>query len=351
VKLNSVGDTLWSRKYGGNGDDEFYSVLECPDGGYIAAGSTTSFGAGDEDIFHVKIDVNGNVQWCKTYGTAGQEYAYEHGIDLTNDGGYVLAGRGTSGPNPTGIFWMKVDSTGNLLWAKNFRGSAGHAVKRTLDNGYIIAGIEVSSTSSIDPILIKSDANGNVIWNKMYCGPSIDVCYAVVASNNEGYALAGRTLSFGSGGYDGFLFKTDPLGNSTCVDSTLDSVATDAPFIEATQTLFGVVSVHTVNYPFIMYRGGVVIDPCLSTALNDFPDESSILIYPNPTKNKLTISISGNLNVDNGQIELYNSVGKKVFAQEIHSLLASFNYQLNSGLYFVKFKVGEKILTEKLVVE
>lgn len=82
----------WIQTYQGTSDDMAYSVIETGDGGYALAGRTDSFGAGLLDFWLVKIDDAGNVQWSKTYGGTGDEYAMT--LVQTDDGGYALAGSG-----------------------------------------------------------------------------------------------------------------------------------------------------------------------------------------------------------------------------------------------------------------
>ena len=100
------------------------------------------------NIYLIKTDANGNLQWSKTYGTStGNQQAFGHCLQPTTDGGYIVTGQ-AGGYFPccgnvqsdSGIFLMKIDDSGNMKWAKYFSGEFGHAVKQTADNGYIIAG-------------------------------------------------------------------------------------------------------------------------------------------------------------------------------------------------------------------
>ena len=83
-------DTLWTRTYGGSGDDWAYSVQQTTDGGYIVAGYTTSFGAGDSDFYLVKTNSQGDTLWTRTYGGSSDDWAYS--VQQTADGGYIVAG-------------------------------------------------------------------------------------------------------------------------------------------------------------------------------------------------------------------------------------------------------------------
>ena len=123
VKTNSVGDTTWTRTYGGSSSDFGYNVQETSDGGYISIGTTLSFGAGSYDVFVVKTDVNGNLMWSKTYGGIGDDRG--QAIRQTSDGGYILAGTAYSfsfkqfSPD---MYVLKIDEAGNVMWSKTYGG-------------------------------------------------------------------------------------------------------------------------------------------------------------------------------------------------------------------------------------
>ena len=110
---NPMSATSFAKTYGGTGNDWAYSVQQTSDGGYIVVAITESFGAGN--IFLIKTDANGNVQWAKTYGGTDWEEAYS--IQQTSDGGYIVAGY-TGSFDAGGAFLVKTDANGNVIWAK-----------------------------------------------------------------------------------------------------------------------------------------------------------------------------------------------------------------------------------------
>ncbi len=216
IKTDANGNIIWAKTYGGTGDDQDNSVQQTSDGGYIVAGGTDSFGAGTDDIFLIKTDANGNIQWAKTYGGISIDYAYS--VQQTSDGGYIVAGWTLSfGAGDGDVFLIKTDANGNLQWAKTYGGTAddyAYSVQQTSDGGYIVAGYTASFGAGSDDIfLIKTDANGNIQWAKTYGGTADDYAYSVQQTSDGGYILAGYTYSFGAGGSDFFLMKTDANGN------------------------------------------------------------------------------------------------------------------------------------------
>jgi uncharacterized delta-60 repeat protein len=207
----------FAKTYGGTNFDYAYSVQQTSDGGYIIAGYTRSFGAGAADVFLIKTDESGNVQWAKTYGGTDGDYAYS--VQQTSDGGYIIAGYTRSfGAGGSDILLIKTDANGNIIWAKTYGGTSGdvaYSIQQTFDGGYILAGYTASfGAGSWDIFLVKTDANGNIIWAKTYGGTSSDTAYSVQQTSDGGYIIAGYTRSFGTGwDEDVILIKTDANGN------------------------------------------------------------------------------------------------------------------------------------------
>jgi hypothetical protein len=123
LKLDSQGNIQWQKTYGGWSYDDVVRVRQTSDGGYILGGFTQSFGSGPQDMLVIKLDSQGNIQWAKTYGGMG----YELGgyIIQTQDGGYIVSGSTTSfGAGGWDLLVLKLDPNGNIQWAKTYGGSA-----------------------------------------------------------------------------------------------------------------------------------------------------------------------------------------------------------------------------------
>jgi hypothetical protein len=118
VKTDSLGDTLWSRTYGGTGDDEGMSVKQTLDGGYIIVGWTNSFGAGDYDIYLIRTDSLGDTLWTRTYGGVFNDGGYS--VQQTTDGGYIIAGYTNSfGAGGFDVYLIKTDANGYVTVEEN----------------------------------------------------------------------------------------------------------------------------------------------------------------------------------------------------------------------------------------
>ncbi len=206
----------WRRLYGGSDDDRGYDVQETSDKGYIIVGYTSSFGAGLKDVYLIKTDIDGDTLWTKTYGGTGDDIGYS--VQQTDDLGYIIAGHTNSFGGLNEVYIIKTDSDGNVVWTKLCGGAGddmGFAIQKTVDLGYIIAGYTDSYGAGLtDVYLIKTDANGDTLWTRTYGGTGLDVGMSVEQTADSGYIIAGSTGSFGAGGTDMYLIKTDVDGDT-----------------------------------------------------------------------------------------------------------------------------------------
>ena len=213
VKTDGSGNMQWNKTYGGTGSDIGIHVLQTGDGGYALLGHTSSFGAGSNDAWLIKTDATGNMQWNKTYGGTGSEFG--QCLGQSSDGGYIIGGI-TSSYGAGGMdFWLvKTESSGNMQWNKTYGGTgsdgATHFIQ-TADGGYAIVGYTTNSSGQ-DAGLFKTDNSGNMLWNKTYGGTGTEISYALLQTSDGGYLLTINTNSFGAGGNDIWLVKTDALG-------------------------------------------------------------------------------------------------------------------------------------------
>jgi murein DD-endopeptidase MepM/ murein hydrolase activator NlpD len=217
IKLDENGDKLWEKTFGGSGYDIANSIQQTSDGGYIVAGYTNSFGAGYSDVYIIKLDGNGNKLWEKTFG--GSDYDAAYSIQQTKDGGYIIAGWTNSfGAGSYDVYVMKLEGNGNIVWAKTFGGSdydEAYSIQQTTDGGYIVAGITSSlGAGSYDVYVIKLDANGNKLWEKIYGGSGDDYAWSIQQTTDGGYIVAGWTNSLGAGYSDVYIIKMDSEGNT-----------------------------------------------------------------------------------------------------------------------------------------
>jgi hypothetical protein len=160
IKTDAKGNEAWSKTFGGVDGDWASSVQQTSDGGYILAGDTMSFGAGSDDVWLIKTDVEGNEAWSRTFGGAGDDNACS--VQQTSDGGYILAGTTMSFGDGSDAWLIKTDAEGNEVWSRTFRGTGiATSVQQTSDGGYILTDWTRSFGAGLrDARLIKTDAEG-----------------------------------------------------------------------------------------------------------------------------------------------------------------------------------------------
>lgn len=188
-------DTLWTKTYGGPGNDVGHSIKQTPDGGYIIAGYTETFGAGGRDVWLIKTDSIGDTVWTKTYGGTVNDWAED--VRFTSEGGYIIAANTNSFGLGQQIWLIKTDSAGDTTWTKihgDYGNETCNAVQQTSDGGYIIAGNTPFVFNTTAPLLLKTNATGDTVWNTVlewygYGGSHIQ---SVIETYDSGFVVAGR---------------------------------------------------------------------------------------------------------------------------------------------------------------
>ena len=164
LKVDLDGNEIWQQTYGGTGVDLSRSLVNTGDG-YIMVGNTSSYGSGNNDVFVIKVNLEGTQEWSNTYGGGGTDIG--RAIIKTNDGSFVIAGYTDSFGENSGfnVWLLKIDSLGNLLWDKTFGGDGNDralSVNQSLDGGLVLTGFSNSIDSASDILIIKTDDKGNI---------------------------------------------------------------------------------------------------------------------------------------------------------------------------------------------
>lgn len=213
-KIDSDGNLLWQWAYGGADHDHAGEIATTADGGYIVAGHTSSFGAGSTDCWILKLRGNGEIQWQKTYGGAMEDYG--RSIAQTEDGGYIVAGSTTSYGQGFSDFWvMKLNALGEIVWQNTYGGALdeyARSIVQAKDGGYIVAGESLSFSHNEAAWILKLRSDGRVAWQKAYSGQQADFVRTVREAGDGGILVAGETFSFGQGEDDSWALKLDSEG-------------------------------------------------------------------------------------------------------------------------------------------
>jgi hypothetical protein len=201
VKLDEDGNELWSKTYGGNGWDVGTAICRAKNGGHYICGFTHSFGWGEEDIYLISIDKDGNEMWSKTYG--GFRIDMANGVHSTPDGGCLISATSGSYSANTDFFLTKIDANGKQEWAQSYSatGEHGHGFdwcknsSPTEDGGYVLTGYS-DCNDMMDVVVIKTDVTGNEQWLKSFgYKPFYDYGNSILQREDGGYISVGITKS------------------------------------------------------------------------------------------------------------------------------------------------------------
>ncbi|MBK8563484.1 MAG: gliding motility-associated C-terminal domain-containing protein [Saprospiraceae bacterium] len=239
IKLDSLGVLEWQRNYGGAAIDIATGIVPTSDGGYVVAGGTTSFDGnvfgnqGLEDAWVLKLDGVGNIIWSQTFGGSLNERA--ESIHPTTDGGFILAGYSESADGDIATnkgefdYWVfKLDANGALQWQRNLGGSLADFAfdaLQTQDGGYLVVGSSISTDGDVngsngfyDYWLTKLDPSGDLVWQKNFGGAGEERAYGISLDVSGAYVLGTSNSSDfdvpGNYGSDDFwVIKVDLTGN------------------------------------------------------------------------------------------------------------------------------------------
>jgi uncharacterized delta-60 repeat protein len=215
VKYDENGLQQWNRTWGGNKDDIGYGVAMDSSGNIYLAGTTSSLGAGSDDMVLVKYDENGEQQWNQTWGGGLWDRGYGVAADLL-DNVYLTGYTYSYGEGSADMILVKYDSNGVQRWNRTW-GGAGH------DEG---SGVTVDSSSNIylaghtnsfgagiyDMVLVKYDSNGMQQWNRTWGGVNDEGCEGVAVDSTDDVYLTGTRYNLEEGGSDIVLVKYDSSG-------------------------------------------------------------------------------------------------------------------------------------------
>jgi hypothetical protein len=223
IKTDENGNIEWETTFGGSENEWPLFVKQTTDNGYMIVGITESYSVGNKDAWLIKTDSNGSEEWNRTYGGVAFDHGYT-GFE-TNDGYIIGGGTKSFGAGDFDYWVIKTDMNGNEIWNKTYGGSGadeGRRMRQTSDDGYIISGF-IWPTKLFQKgccYLVKIDEDGNLEWDKhIYYGNRHGVLRAIQQTNDGGYILAGEANVINLfnllylGGGDIWLVKTDINGN------------------------------------------------------------------------------------------------------------------------------------------
>jgi hypothetical protein len=367
LKTNSIGDTLWSKKYiltnqnAMTGND----VVQTPDGGYLVLADVVDSNNPVWTPYLVKTNATGDSIWTKKYQRAGGLQA--GCLKPTSDGGYIIPAYTSPSSNDNNIYLLKIDSICDTLWTKLIKRIPGYAysirrtncIDETMDGGYFITGTisNLSNVADADIFAIKTNLNGDTTWTKRVGGVGEEYGWAGgMQTSDGGYTIMGLTSTYGNGLLDAYLVKINGIGNTQWYKTFGGHGHDYVDYIMPTPDNGFIISGMTINWGdggslYLIKTDSTGYAPSgINFELNK---NTEMLIYPNPFISSTTIKIESTYSEQRNFI-VFDSFGRIVEQIKIENSEFEINRaNLNAGIYlcFLTDSSGKIIARNKLIIQ
>lgn len=366
IRVDKNGNLLWQKTFGGIDWDFAYSVNKTSDGNLIICGSTFSFGRGGKDAFILKMDYSGTFLWNKIYGSKNDDELKE--IIQTNDGGYIAAGTTKSYGDSLGDIWVtKFNASGDSTWFITRGGNkrdVGNSIVQAYNFDYFVAGgSESYGNGQEDAYLFKLANNSNFLWDRfeglanedeevvsIKNVPAIPGGIVFCYTTNElfGFKKDTKSLLFDASGYYvnggrvGSPEDEEAFAVANCFDKGFITVGSTNGF----NSSFKREDVFIVKFDSLMNGPGNLI---LKSKEIRADGAAGIKIYPTPFNGKITIVSSDSDPFS--RVELVDINGRIVFESSYQpiSRIDIENLDLVPGMYCVRVVAKSGVYTTKLV--
>ena len=374
VKLNNNGVIEWQKCLGGSWHDYSYDICQTIDGGYVMIGTTSSNDGdvigndGNQDIWVVKLSSIGMLEWQKTYGGLTSDEGMS--IKQTNEGGYIFVGNIlsndgdiTNNHGGNDIWLVKLNSIGSIEWQSSLGGSneeKAYEIQLCLDGGYVISGSTRSTDGDVvglhtgfgstDFWIIKLNSSGTIEWQKCLGGSGIEVGRSIDQSFDGGYIVAGESYSntgdgdvschHGSTNYsDIWLAKLNSVGSTeweTCLGGSKNEYANSVrSFSDGSYAIFG--GTNSSDDDVIGFLGTYdfwIVKMNSEVGINEINKQISPILYPNPNNGQFALECEEEL-IGHSYV-ITDQQGREVGHGIIEKNNTILDIYLNDGIYFLK---------------
>ena len=363
LKINTVGDTLWTKVYGGYGNEDGKEIVATADGNYVIVGGSNSVNFSNNDMQLIKIDPLGHVIWTKYYG-GGTTYESARSVKLCLDGGFIIAGKTLSIVNAlASVYLVKINSSGDTLWTKTYSGPnsyEGKSIVVNSDGSYTLCVDDSSSTHDSDVRVMNINSSGAIVWNKSYGGTDKDICKMIQLNNDGSYIVTGISRSFGWGDPEMWLLKINTSGDTIWTANYggpghehcyATRQTPDGGFISIGLTRSFSVNART----FLVKMDDLGHSLPLALSINALTSNNiNLNIYPNPSNGVIHIDLSDAVN-SSSTFRISNSLGQILFSEIIDPSSGIKSKIINiedekPGIYFVTVQSSNRVTTKKLVL-
>jgi len=364
LKLTMDGDTIWTRKFGGNLWDFCNDVVALSDGGCALFGQTYSYGAGEGDFYLVRLNSDGDTLWTRTYGGAADESG--ESISLTADGGFYLVGHTESfGAGKKDVYVIRTDAGGDTLWTTTAGGiedEFAYGSCTTFDDGIVAVGGSFSnSPDEGDFMMYKMDANGSVIDSRIEDGSTDEYWIDVIEDASNNLITVGYVEDSEQGKEDARIQRVTQELNFGGLGASRGSAENDRGFgIKITSDNAYIVVGMTQGflgrfddiYLLKMGLDGTDVDPELGiNQITIGDDVFGVALGPNPFYTESpTLFIQGFDQIARStrepiSVRFYNAVGQMILEQQVTSgaeIIRAANF--TSGIYSYQLVSGATVL-------
>jgi hypothetical protein len=359
-KTNPQGETDWTFSWNAGLGDRAFSVRQTTDSCYIIAGVLNSaVNFGNPTSFLLKLDNGGDSLWTRFF----ESPSIVKSVLQTLDGGYIFCGQ-YGMPPATVAYLVKTNSLGDTIWTKKggfgFQFGWSEDVVQTSDGNFIITGTVFDGLAK-SVFLTKTDESGNTVWTKYYGGTKDDFGYAVDIVDSEGFIITGGTFSYSTGQFtnaDIWLVRTDNNGDTLWTRSYGSTENEEGFCVKSCNDGGYVITGYTGVQPdiFLLKTDSLGDAPTITSIENSPPTKSpAIHVYPNPSRDWVTIEFEGSVSDKDMRFSLYGLSGEKIGQLEVSSVIMGENhYRLNvedlaKGIYFLRIDFGDTTQFTKLL--
>ena len=359
TKFNQNRTFQWKKTYLNSGTGSG-RAFQTTDGGYLLYGETSTYSVGgptDNDVYIVKTDSFGIVQWAKAYGGTSPEYSGM--IQQTFAGDYVVASSTQSfGAGSDDVLLMKLDANGDTLWVRTMGGSFNERIGSVQQTYGVLGYVVTGTTPGLSPddttnwgnehaFMLKVDYNGGFLWGMKYgIGPN-DHGGRVYRTYDNGFIYSGFTGSWGQGLTDAWLIKTDALGDDGCYAHSTSPTVT-SPTVTISQGSFSFASSTVVPY-YVPVKTIYSTQVTSFTVCTNIPSGISVnsavtdelKIFPVPTQDYLYVD-AGQKRIGM-EIRVFNFVGQLISSKKINQPVVPIDLSsFSAGIYLIVIWDGMK---------
>lgn len=357
LKLDQNGDLLYTKVYGGSANEDGKEIIATDDGNYLIVGASNS--TTFCDMMLVKIQPDGTELWTKYYG--GPNYQSARSVKLCNDGGFIFAGK--TALNPTSmasIFLVRTNSNGDTIWTKTYSDPVSSFEAKYLiinnDGTYTLAADDSSGTHDSDVKIMKLTSSGGIIWNKTYGGTDKDITKTVHSTSDGGYVVGAISRSFGWNNPEMWILKLDANGDSQWTRNYGGSGHDHLHALRTTSDNGFIVVGHARSFSPFWEVYFLKLDPSGVVGISEFAlNNDKFNLYPNPTNGIVQFTLNEDIDVSFTNFKISNSLGQIVYSTTGEEIKKSQIKQIDlndqePGMYFVTVETTSQTIIKKLVL-